>query len=52
MKFLKDERAQGSIEMLLLVAVAITIAAIVGIILKQTAAGMGEEAGTQAENAT
>ena len=44
MKFLKDERAQGSIEMLLLVAVAITIAAIVGIILKQTAAGMGEEA--------
>ncbi|MCX6799057.1 MAG: class III signal peptide-containing protein [Candidatus Diapherotrites archaeon] len=52
MKFLKEEKAQGSLEMLLLVVAAIAIAAVVGMILKQTAAGMQEEAGSQAGEAS
>ena len=51
MKILKEERAQGSIEMLLLVVAAIVVASIVGIILKQTAAGLQEEGGKQAGQA-
>jgi len=37
MRFWDDERAQGSIEMLVLVAGAILIAAIVGAVLKRAA---------------
>ncbi|MBN2067986.1 MAG: hypothetical protein JW744_05960 [Candidatus Diapherotrites archaeon] len=39
-----EERAQASIEMLLLIGVAVAIAATVGILLKQAATGAAEQA--------
>ena len=51
MSLLNEEKAQGSMEMLLLIAGAIAIAAIVGVLLKQTAGALQEEAGTQAGKA-
>ena len=37
MKILKEQRAQGSIELLILIGGAITLAAIVGVMLKRAA---------------
>ena len=49
MGFLKEEKAQGSIEMLVLLAGAIVVVSIVGVILKraatQAAARAGDEVG-------
>ncbi len=39
-----EERAQASIEMLILIGVAIGIAAVVGVLLKQAASGAAEQA--------
>ena len=38
MNFLKEERAQGSVEMLVLIAGAIVLVSIVGVLLKNAAA--------------
>ena len=48
MNFLKDERAQGSIEMLVLIAGAIVLVSIVGVLLKNAAAQAANEASKQA----
>lgn len=52
MSFWKDERAQGSIEMLILVAGAIIVVSIVGVILKRTASQAAERAGEEVTAAT
>ena len=52
MRLLNEEKAQGSIELLILVAAAVALAAIVGIILKQTAVGVEEIAEEKAVEAT
>jgi len=51
MKILQDERAQGSIELLILVAGAIVIVSIVGVLLKRAAVAAAEEAGKEAGTA-
>jgi len=48
MSFLKEERAQGSIEMLILIAGAIVLVSIVGVLLKNAAAEAANTANTQA----
>ena len=48
MNFLKDERAQGSIEMLVLIAGAIVLVSIVGVMLKNAAAQAANQANIQA----
>ena len=48
MSLLKEEKAQGSIELLILVAGAIIISAVVGVMLKNAATTAAEEAGSQA----
>ncbi len=52
MSLLGEERAQASIEMLLLVAGAIAVAAIVGVLLKRSAEQLQERAGEEAGKAT
>lgn len=47
MNFLKEERAQGSIEMLILIAGAIVLVSIVGVLLKNAAAEAANNANTQ-----
>jgi len=49
MKFLKEERAQGSIELLILIAGAVVIASIVGVLLKQAATTAAKGAGEAAD---
>ncbi len=51
MNLREEKQAQGSIELLLLVGAAITIAAIIGAMLKQAASSLQEEAGKRAEGA-
>jgi len=51
MSFLKEERAQGSIEMLILIAGAIVLVSIVGVLLKNAAAQAANQANTQAGTA-
>ena len=51
MNFLKDERAQGSIEMLILIAGAIVLVSIVGVLLKNAAAEAANNANVQAGTA-
>ena len=56
MRFLKEERAQGSIEMLVLLAGAIVVVSIVGMLLKraaqQAAEAASEKAGVAATGGT
>jgi len=52
MSFLKEERAQGSIEMLVLIAGAIVLVSIVGVLLKNAAAQAANQANIQAGTAT
>ena len=51
MRFLKEERAQGSIEMLVLLAGAIVVVSIVGMLLKRAAQQAAEEAAKRAGEA-
>lgn len=51
MDFLKEEKAQTSIEVLVLIAGAIVVATIVGVLLKRAAAVAAEEAGKAAGTA-
>ena len=48
MSFLKEEKAQGSVEMLVLIAGAIVLVSIVGVLLKNAAAEAANEANRQA----
>ncbi len=48
MNFLKEEKAQGSIEMLVLIAGAIVLVSIVGVLLKNAAAQAANQANIQA----
>ena len=52
MDFLKEERAQGSIEMLVLIAGAIVLVSVVGILLKNAAAEAARQANIRAGTAT
>lgn len=52
MSFWKEEKAQGSIETLLLVGGAIAVAAIVGVLLKQAASTLQGRATEEAGEAT
>ena len=51
MNFLKEEKAQGSIEMLVLIAGAIVLVSIVGVLLKNAAAQAAEQANLRAGEA-
>ena len=51
MGFLKEERAQGSVEMLILIAGAIVLVSIVGVLLKNAAAEAANNANIQAAEA-
>jgi len=51
MSFLKEERAQGSIEMLILIAGAIVLVSIVGILLKNAASEAANTANIRAGTA-
>ena len=51
MNFLKEEKAQGSIEMLVLIAGAIVLVSIVGVLLKNAAAQAANQANIEAARA-
>ena len=51
MGFLKEEKAQGSIEMLVLIAGAIVLVSIVGVLLKNAAAEAANQANIEAGTA-
>ena len=51
MGFLKEEKAQGSVEMLVLIAGAIVLVSIVGVLLKNAAAQAANQANEEAARA-
>jgi uncharacterized protein (UPF0333 family) len=51
MNIFKEERAQGSIELLILIAGAVVVASIVGVLLKQAATRAAESAEREAGTA-
>ena len=48
MKFLQEEKAQGSIELLVLIAGALVVVSIVGVMLKNAATTAAERAAAEA----